>query len=183
MSHTPSQSPASSWQASLMRLEAEAREVRCSDDEQVQQLQAKRREVQAKAAQVAEARQRMTARKNRGGEEAVMAPLHAAVLQAEEQQRAAVTAYELALNAFHRQRATLLKKRELLETRRAALLQEVPRGTRQVYSDLIGIGIVDPVVYDLDGRCAACGHLLSDESGDDPLRCPACRRLIFASEV
>jgi hypothetical protein len=182
MSHTPNSSSASSWQASLLRLEAEAREVRCSDDEQVQHVQAKRQAVQASAAHVAEARLRLAARRNRDGEEATLTPFSAAVAEAEDQQRQAIVAYERALAAFHKLRARLREQRELLDARRTALLREVPRGTRQIYSELIVTGISDPAVYDLDGRCAACGHRLSDEPGDDPLRCPACQRLIFTTE-
>ncbi len=183
MSHAPSSSSASSWQAALMRLEADARQVRHSDEEQVQQVQAKREEARAQAARLTEARKRLTARQNKGNEDGALGALRTAVAQAEQQERDAISDYETALNAFYKQRATLKRQLDQLAQRRDALLVEIPQGTRQVYSDLIGRGVKDPVVSRRDGRCGACGHNLSDEPAGDPVLCPACNRLVFGSEI
>jgi predicted nucleic acid-binding Zn-ribbon protein len=183
MSRTPSSSSVSSWQAALMRLEADARQIRQSDEEQVQQVQAKREEARAQGAHLTEARKRLTARESRGSEDGALGPLRTAVAQAEQQERDAISAYETALSAFYKQRATMKKELQQLTDRRNALLGEIPQGTRQTYSDLIDRGVRDPVVARNDGRCGACGNNLSDEPEGDPATCPACNRLVLSSEI
>jgi predicted nucleic acid-binding Zn-ribbon protein len=184
MSHVPNASPTSSWQASLMSIEADALKVRRSDNDEVQQVQAKRQEARAAAARLAEAKRRLTAPRNRNGQdEAAQAALNATVVQAEQQQCEAIAAYEKALKTFHKQRANLRQQQDALTQRRDSLMREIPQGTRQAYSDLLGTGIPDPVACARDGRCAACGQDLSSQTVREPWLCPACHRLVIAPSV
>jgi predicted nucleic acid-binding Zn-ribbon protein len=181
MSNVPNASSTSSWQASLMSIEADALKVRRSENDEIQQVQAKRQEARAAAARLAEAKRRLDAPRNRGSEnEAALASLRATVAQAEQQQGEAIAAYEKALKAFHKQRANLRQQQDALTQRRDSLMREIPQRARQAYSDLLGHGVPDPVASALDGRCAACGQDLTSDTVREPWLCPACHRLVIA---